>query len=76
VHPAYAALESTIPTTAVAISPDNQAFTVTYSDFAVQGHGQAAHKDCTLTVRVNPPAGYTYGIDETTGLLNLTGSAP
>ena len=52
-------------TTAVAISPDNQAFTVTYSDFAVQGHGQAAHKDCTLTVRVNPPAGYTYGIDET-----------
>jgi hypothetical protein len=52
-------------TTAVAISPDNQAFTVTYSDFAVQGHGQAAHKDCTLTVQLNPPAGYTYGIDET-----------
>ncbi|MFC0431845.1 DUF4360 domain-containing protein [Kutzneria buriramensis] len=52
-------------TTAVSISPDKQAFTVTYSDFTVQGHGQTAHKDCTLTVQVNPPAGFTYGIDET-----------
>ncbi|MFI9387071.1 DUF4360 domain-containing protein [Kutzneria sp. NPDC052558] len=51
-------------TTAVAISPDNTAFTVTYSDFLVQGHGQAAHKDCTLTLRVNQPAGFAYGIDE------------
>ena len=52
-------------TTAVSISPDRQAFTVTYSAFTVQGHGQAAHEDCTLTVQLNPPAGYTYGIDET-----------
>ena len=52
-------------TTAVAISPDNTAFTVTYSDFLVQGHGQAAHKDCTLTLRVNQPAGFAFGIDET-----------
>lgn len=52
-------------TTAIAISPDDVAFTVTYSDFAVQGNGESAHKDCTLTVRVNQPPGYTYGIDET-----------
>jgi hypothetical protein len=52
-------------TTAVAISPDNQAFTVTYSAFTAQGHGKAAHADCTLTVQLNPPAGYSYGIDET-----------
>jgi hypothetical protein len=52
-------------TTAIALSPDNQAFTVTYSDFAVQGHGQTAHKDCTLTIRLTPPTGYSYGIDET-----------
>ncbi|WP_043726517.1 DUF4360 domain-containing protein [Kutzneria sp. 744] len=52
-------------TTAVAISPDNTAFTVTYSNFVVQGHGQAAHKNCTLTLRVNHPDGVTYGVDET-----------
>jgi len=64
-------------TTAVAISPDSTAFTVTYSDFLVQGHGQTAHRDCTLTLRVNQPAGWTYGVDETDyrGFAHLDGGA-
>lgn len=60
-------------TTAVAMSADNTAFTVTYSDFVVQAHGQDARKDCELTIRVNHPLGYTYGVAETDyrGFANL-----
>ncbi|GLZ31723.1 hypothetical protein Lesp02_39110 [Lentzea sp. NBRC 105346] len=60
-------------TTAVAPSPDRTAFTVTYSDFLVQGKGSEAKKDCRITLRVNHPQGYTYGIAATDyrGFANL-----
>ncbi|SDY80448.1 protein of unknown function [Amycolatopsis xylanica] len=53
-------------TAAVAVSPDNSAFTVTYSDFLAQaGQGTAAtdfRKNCQLGLRINIPQGFTYGI--------------
>lgn len=52
-------------TTTVAMSPDNQAFTVTYSDFLVQAKGVEAKKSCTIALRLNHTAGYTYGIAAT-----------
>lgn len=52
-------------TAQVAPSPDNQAFTVTYSDFLVQGKGSEAKKTCELQVRVNHPADYTYAVEAT-----------
>jgi hypothetical protein len=52
-------------TAVVAPSADNTAFTVIYSDFVVQAHGPDVHKTCELTVRVNHPDDYTYGIAET-----------
>jgi Domain of unknown function (DUF4360) len=55
-------------TTAVAISPDNQAFTVTYSAYVAQtGHGAKpsdAHQKCKLTVTVHTPAGYTFAVTQ------------
>lgn len=50
--------------TTVAPSPDGHAFTVTYSDFLVQGRGDKK-KDCRISLRVNHPPGYTYGIAAT-----------
>jgi hypothetical protein len=47
------------------MSLDNTAFTVVYSNFAVQGHGKDAHKNCTISLRINHPLGYTYGIAQT-----------
>jgi len=52
-------------TTIVSMSQDGAAFTVTYSDFVVLAHGSDARKTCELTIRVNHPDGYTYGIAET-----------
>jgi len=53
-------------TAAVAVSEDNKAFTVTYSDYLAQvGVGAGAtefRKNCQLNLRVNVPQGFTYGI--------------
>jgi hypothetical protein len=56
----------------VALSGDNQAFTVTYSDFVVQG--AEAKKSCTIEVRLSHAEGYTYGIAQTDhrGFAHLT----
>jgi hypothetical protein len=52
-------------TATVAMSADNEAFTVTYSDFLVQAHGPDVRKTCEITLRVHHPEGYTYGIAAT-----------
>ncbi|GAA0232704.1 DUF4360 domain-containing protein [Saccharothrix mutabilis subsp. mutabilis] len=53
-------------TAAVAVSPDNKAFTVTYSEFMAQvGVGAQPtdfRKNCQLNLKVNVPQGFTYGI--------------
>lgn len=53
-------------TAAVAIAPDNTAFTITYSDFLAQvGVGAKPtdlRKNCQINLRVNVPQGFTYGI--------------
>jgi hypothetical protein len=53
-------------TAAVAPSPDNSAFTVTYSNYLAQvGVGATPidfRKNCQLNVRVNIPQGFTYAI--------------
>lgn len=52
-------------TAVVAPSPDHQAFTVTYSDFLVQGKGAEAKKTCELQLRVNHPQDHTYAVEAT-----------
>lgn len=56
-------------TAAVAVSPDNTAFTVTYSAFMAQvGVGAAPtdfRKNCQLNLLVHVPQGFTYAIQET-----------
>ena len=56
-------------TAAVAVSPDNTAFTVTYSAYLAQvGLGAAPtdwRKNCQLNVIVHVPSGYTYAIAST-----------
>ncbi len=56
-------------TAAVAVSPDNKAFTVTYSEYMAQvGVGAKPtdfRKNCQLNLRVNVPQGFTYGIAQT-----------
>jgi hypothetical protein len=53
-------------TAAVAVSPDNTAFTVTYSDYLAQVGGGAAptafRKNCQLNLIVHVPQGFTYAI--------------
>jgi hypothetical protein len=53
-------------TVATAISPDNQAFTVTYSEYiASLGPGikpNEAHKTCKIKLRFNGAAGLTYAV--------------
>ncbi|WP_030231330.1 DUF4360 domain-containing protein [Streptomyces sp. NRRL S-350] len=53
-------------TAAVAVSPDNTAFTVTYSDYLAQvGVGSKPtdfRKNCQLNLRVHVPQGFTYAI--------------
>lgn len=56
------------PTTQVAVSPDGEAFTVTYSEYLAQvGVGAKPNdyrKDCRITLRLDIPAGLTYAIQE------------
>lgn len=61
-------------TTTVAMSQDNEAFTINYSDFLVQGNGSEAKRSCTIALRINHTAGYTYGIAATDyrGFAHLT----
>ncbi|RDI59018.1 DUF4360 domain-containing protein [Nocardia pseudobrasiliensis] len=53
-------------TAAVAVSPDNTAFTVTYSQYTAQvGVGSTPtdfRKNCQLNLKVHVPGGFTYGI--------------
>ena len=53
-------------TAAVAVSEDNTAFTVTYSDYLAQVGGNADptafRKNCQLSLLVHVPAGFTYAI--------------
>lgn len=53
-------------TTAVAVSPDNTAFTVTYSAYLAQVGGgadpTAFRKNCQLSLNVHVPGGFTYAI--------------
>ncbi|GAA2718731.1 MULTISPECIES: DUF4360 domain-containing protein [Streptomyces] len=53
-------------TAAVAVSPDNTAFTVTYSDYLAQvGVGSKPtdfRKNCQLSLNVHVPQGFTYAI--------------
>ncbi|GHH93812.1 DUF4360 domain-containing protein [Streptomyces capillispiralis] len=53
-------------TAAVAVSADNTAFTVTYSDYLAQAGGgsdpTAYRKNCQLSLLVHVPQGFTYAI--------------
>lgn len=53
-------------TAAVAVSADNTAFTVTYSDYLAQAGGDsdptAFRKNCQLSLLVHVPQGFTYAI--------------
>ncbi|NJP52286.1 DUF4360 domain-containing protein [Streptomyces sp. SBST2-5] len=53
-------------TTAVAVSEDNTAFTVTYSDYLAQAGGDspptAFRKNCQLSLIVHVPQGFTYAV--------------
>ena len=55
-------------TAAVAVSPDNTAFTVTYSTYLAQvGVGAAVtdfRKNCQLSLAVHVPSGFTFAIAE------------
>jgi hypothetical protein len=68
-------------TAAVAVAPDNTAFTVTYSEFLAQvGVGAKPtdmRKNCQLNLRVNVPQGFTYGIASADyrGFAHLEGGA-
>uniref|UniRef100_A0AAU2JK93 DUF4360 domain-containing protein n=1 Tax=Streptomyces sp. NBC_00049 TaxID=2903617 RepID=A0AAU2JK93_9ACTN len=51
---------------AVAVAPDNSAFTVTYSEYLAQAGGGApaieGRKNCLLSLQVHVPQGYTYAV--------------
>ncbi|GHD64817.1 hypothetical protein GCM10010336_23790 [Streptomyces goshikiensis] len=53
-------------TAAVAVAPDNSAFTVTYSEYMAQAGGGApateGRKNCQLSLVVHVPQGYTYAV--------------
>jgi hypothetical protein len=53
-------------TAAVAVAPDNTAFTVTYSDYLAQSSGDVSptesRKNCQLNLNVHVPQGFTYAI--------------
>ena len=55
-------------TAAIAVSPDNTAFTVTYSQYMAQvGVGAKPtdiRKNCQLNVQVHAPSGFTYAITQ------------
>ncbi|MGW2587617.1 DUF4360 domain-containing protein [Streptomyces virginiae] len=54
---------------AVAVAPDNTAFTVTYSDYLSQAGGGSkpvdSRKNCQIALRVHVPQGFTYAIAST-----------
>jgi hypothetical protein len=56
-------------TAAVAVAPDNTAFTVTYSDYLAQvGVGAKptdSRKNCQLNLKVHVPSGFTYAVAST-----------
>lgn len=56
-------------TAAVAVSPDNTAFTVTYSEYVAEtGPGvsvTAGRRNCQLNVAVNVPGGFTFAVNKT-----------
>ncbi|WP_067452055.1 DUF4360 domain-containing protein [Actinomadura macra] len=58
-----------IGTTAVAVSEDKEAFTVTYSDYMAQVGGDAKptdrRKNCQISMKVHVPQGFTYAISST-----------
>lgn len=51
---------------AVSVSPDNSAFTVTYSEYLAQAGGGVSavegRKNCLLSLDVHVPQGYTYAV--------------
>lgn len=53
---------------AVAVAPDNTAFTVTYSEYIAQAGGNVpsveGRKNCLLSLVVNVPQGYTYAVSK------------
>jgi hypothetical protein len=55
-------------TTAVAVSPDNTAFTVIYSAYQVVSGGSTkppdARRACSITVRLNVPANLTFAVSQ------------
>jgi hypothetical protein len=55
-------------TAAIAVSPDNTAFTVTYSNYmALVGVGSVAtdwRKNCQLNIVVHVPQGFTYAVSQ------------
>ncbi|RFS84554.1 DUF4360 domain-containing protein [Actinomadura spongiicola] len=55
-----------IGTAAVALSPDKEAFTVTYSDYMAQAGAQSnprdMRKNCQINMKVHVPQGFTYAI--------------
>ncbi|WP_042432347.1 DUF4360 domain-containing protein [Streptacidiphilus anmyonensis] len=55
-------------TTAATVSPDQTAFTVTYSNYLAEAGGNSRptdfRKNCQLTVQINAPQGFTYAIAE------------
>src|SRR3954452_2643507 len=68
-------------TAAIAVSPDNTAFTVTYSAYtALIGVGAAAtdwRKNCQLNIVVHVPQGFTYAISKVDyrGFASIQGGA-
>jgi Domain of unknown function (DUF4360) len=68
-------------TAAVAVSPDNTAFTVTYSEYIAEAGPSvaltAARRNCQLSVAVNVPGGYTFAVNKTDyrGYANIAAGA-
>ncbi|WP_131735887.1 DUF4360 domain-containing protein [Actinomadura roseirufa] len=56
-------------TAAVALSPDKEAFTVTYSNYTAQVGGPSKptdfRKNCQINMKVHVPQGFTYAISST-----------
>jgi len=63
-------------TAAVAVSPDNTAFTISYSSYIAQvGVGASPtdfRKNCNLNLFVHVPPGFTYAIAASSGTRSLT----
>jgi Domain of unknown function (DUF4360) len=55
-------------TAAVAVSPDREAFTITYSDYTAQLGGDSSatawRKNCQINLKVHVPQGFTYAIQQ------------